>query len=72
MTANRSTAATCPPVEATIVITAPGVTWNVTLADLGCFACPVNGRACPLNGRPRQYVHSGNRKYVHSGNRKRA
>jgi hypothetical protein len=40
VTVNRSTAATCPPVAAAIVITAPGVTWNVTLADHGLLVPP--------------------------------
>jgi len=33
-------AATCPPVEAAIVITSPGVAWNVTLADQGLLVPP--------------------------------
>ena len=40
VTANRSTAATCPPVAAAIVITWPGVAWNVTLADQGLRVPP--------------------------------
>ena len=40
VTANRSTAATCPPVEAAIVITWPGVAVNVTLADHGLRVPP--------------------------------
>ena len=40
VTANRSTAATCPPVAAAIVITWPGVARNVTLADHGLRVPP--------------------------------
>ncbi len=40
VTANRSTAATCPPVAAAIVITWPGAARKVTLADHGLRVPP--------------------------------
>jgi hypothetical protein len=40
VTANRSTAATCPPVAAAMVITWPGVARKVTLADYGLRVPP--------------------------------